>query len=52
MDIIVTLSGQSAEDISIERAIYLNEQGYAVTVKGGIVIAQRENQHTQVLELE
>jgi hypothetical protein len=44
MNAMITLSGQLAEDITIERAIYLNEQGYAVTVKYGKVIAQRENQ--------
>jgi hypothetical protein len=44
MDAIITLSGQLAENITIERAIYLNEQGYAVTAKYGKVLAQRENQ--------
>jgi ribulose bisphosphate carboxylase small subunit len=40
----ITLSGQLAEDITIERAIYLNEQGYAVTVEYGKVLLERENQ--------
>jgi hypothetical protein len=44
MSAIIVLSGQLAEDITIEGAIYLNEQGYAVTVKYGKVLAQRENQ--------
>jgi hypothetical protein len=43
MNAMITLSGQLAEGITIERAIYLNEQGYAVTVKYGKVYAQREN---------
>jgi hypothetical protein len=43
MNAIINLSGQLAEDITIERAIYLNEQGYAVTVKYGKVLLQREN---------
>ena len=42
MNAIITLSGQLAKDITIERAIYLNEQGYAVTVKCGKVLLQRE----------
>jgi hypothetical protein len=44
MHAIIVLSGQLAEGITVERAIYLNEQGYAVTVKYGKVLAQRENQ--------
>jgi hypothetical protein len=44
MDAIIVLSGQLAEGITIERAIYLNEQGYAVMVKYGKVHVQRENQ--------
>jgi hypothetical protein len=44
MNAIINLSGQLAEDITVERAIYLNEQGYAVTVGHGKVIAQREIQ--------
>jgi hypothetical protein len=43
MNAIINLSGQLAEGITVERAIYLNEQGYAVTVKDEKVIAQREN---------
>jgi hypothetical protein len=44
MNAIITLSGLLAEGITIERAIYLNEQGYVVTVKYGKVLAQREKQ--------
>jgi hypothetical protein len=44
MNAIINLSGQLAEGITVERAIYLNEQGYAVTVKYSKVLLQRESQ--------
>lgn len=44
MDAIIVLPGQLAKDITIEKAIHMNEQGYAVTAKYGKVLAERENQ--------
>jgi hypothetical protein len=40
--LIIVLSDALAEAISVERAIYLNEQGYAVTAKYGKVLVERE----------
>jgi hypothetical protein len=40
--LIITLSGPLAEAITVERATYLNDQGYAVTAQYGKVLVQKE----------
>jgi hypothetical protein len=41
--LIIVLSGPLAETISIERAAYLNDQGYAVTAKYGKVLVEKDD---------
>lgn len=40
---IIVLSGPLAETVSVERATYLNDQGYAVTAQYGKVLVERED---------
>jgi hypothetical protein len=41
---IIVLSGELAESVTLEKAINMNEYGYAVTVEHGTVRAEREDQ--------